>query len=149
MVHLRESTFIKMTPLQSSPRILVALIEAGLLIVSTVAQGCITTKSLNPESFERNQDKDVYLTTTDGKDIMFAAGDYTIITIDSVRVIKGKGLCKSAGQAEERSFFEGAVPIGQIQTLETREKTPLYYTGVLGIAIVVGSYFVLHGNIKQ
>ncbi len=111
--------------------------------------GCIVTKDLTLEALEQKSDQDIVVTTSDGREITFEASEFIIVLLDSQYAVRGSGGQRMKVNEPERVSFEGDIPFSSIALVQTRKKTAFYYTGPFLVAVVVASYFILHGNIRQ
>lgn len=111
--------------------------------------GCIITKGLTLEALEQESEQDIIVTTADGREITFEASEFIIVLIDSQYSVRGSGSQRMKATESERVSFKGDIPFSSIALVQTRKKTAFYYTGPFLVAVVVASYFILHGNIRQ
>ena len=118
------------------------------LLTSALA-GCVHTSTIPLADLSPSLDKDIVVTTHDGKTIRYNAGGFEVIMSDSGRVLRAKGSAGD-GQAGQPMGRQGSVlAFANIKLVETREKTPLYYTGPILVALVVVLYLGLHGAMQQ
>jgi hypothetical protein len=124
----------------------------GVLLVALLTPalaGCVHTSTIPLVDLSQSLDKDIVVTTHDGKTTRYNAGCFEVIMSDSGRVLRTKGSVGD-GQAGQRMGKHGsALAFANIKVIETREKTAFYYTGPVLVAFMAVLLIVLHGAIKQ
>jgi hypothetical protein len=101
------------------------------------------------DDLSQSLDKDILVTTHDGKTTRYNAGSFEVIISDSGRVLRPKGSVGDGQASYPIGRQGGALAFANIEVIETREKTAFYYTGPILVAFMVVLYLALHGNIKQ
>jgi|WetSurMetagenome_2_1015567.scaffolds.fasta_scaffold568179_2 hypothetical protein len=125
----------------------VGVLLAALLTCALA--GCVHTSTIPLADLSQSLDKDIVVTTHDGKTTRYNAGSFEVIMSDSGHVLRTKGSVGD-GQAGHRMGRQGsALAFANIKVIETREKTAFYYTGPILVALMAVLLVVWHGAIKQ
>lgn len=120
----------------------------GAFLNLTLA-GCVHTSTIHLDDLSQSLDKDIVVTTQDGRTLRYNAGSFEVIMSDSARALRTK-VSVGDGQAGHSLGSIGSVlAFANIKEIETREKTGFYYTGPILVGLLVVFYLALHGNWKQ
>jgi hypothetical protein len=118
------------------------------LLTSALA-GCVHTSTIPLADLLQSLDKDIVVTTHDGKTARYNAGSFEVIISDSGGVLRTKGSVGD-GQAGHPMGRQGSIlAFANIAAIETREKTGFYYIGPILVGVMAVLLIVLHGAIKQ
>jgi hypothetical protein len=118
-----------------------------LLTISLV--GCVHTSAMSLDDLSQSLDKDILVTTQDGRTIRYTAGSFEVAMSDSGYFLRRKGSFVD-GQAGPSIGARGSmVAFASIRSVEAHEKTAFYYIGPILVAWFVVIYFALHGTMKQ
>jgi hypothetical protein len=125
----------------------VGVLLAALL--TSAFAGCVHTSTIPLADLSQSLDKDIVVTTHDGKTARYNAGSFEVILSDSGRVLRTKGSVGDGQSGHPMGRQGSALAFANIEVIETREKTGFYYTGPIPVAFVALLLIVLHGAIKQ
>ena len=101
--------------------------------------GCISTEIVQPENLQSDATRDIVVRTRNGKTIRMLGGDYQITTVGEVHNLKGKGDLFLNEKHTKTKRFEGEIPLDDVSSIETREKTVFYYS----VPILMGTVVLL------
>ncbi len=93
------------------------------------ACGCVSKEIVQPEYLVSDSTKDILVTTNAGKSIRMLSQHYQIIRTDSAKYVCGKGVVIKENGQSISSPFDGQIAFSEIVQIETREKSPFYYSG--------------------
>ena len=125
----------------------VAVLLAALL--TSALASCVHTSTIPLDDLSQSLDKDIVVTTHDGKTTRYNAGSFEVITSDSGRILRMKGSVGDGQAGQPMGRVGSALAFSNIKGIETREKTPFYYIGPILVAFVVVVYLGLHGAMQQ
>ncbi len=111
-----------------------------LLNLAFLFAGCVTTETVRPDNYQ-DENKDLLVTTLNGRRVKFYAGHYQVLGTDSMRTLIGKGEQWTGDDYSARNEFDGAISFREIAQIQTAEKTLFYYTG----PILFGAAAVIYG----
>ena len=111
--------------------------------------GCVHTSTIHLDDLSQSMDKDIVVTTQDGRTLRYNAGSFEVIMSDSGRALHTKESVGDGQAGHSMGSIGSVLAFANIKEIETREKTGFYYTGPIQVGLVVVLYLGLHGNWKQ
>jgi hypothetical protein len=119
-------------------RLLILLV--GFLL--TFFAGCYTTVLVDPLSIRSDTTKDIVIATRSGEKISFEGGSYSFASDSSGRMfIKGEGRSQHRIASQDEPF-SGTVSGDDIVSVQTYEKSTLFYFSVIAGAVVTVGWVV-------
>jgi hypothetical protein len=117
--------------------------------LTSALTGCVHTSTIPLADLSQSLDKDIVVTTQDGRTIRYNAGSFEVIMSDSGRALRTKESVGDGQSGQPMGRLGSILAFANIKEIETREKTGFYYIGPILVVFVVMLYLALHGNIKQ
>ncbi len=115
------------------------LTQITVLVCFCVFNGCYSSATLRPNEFSGSNHCDIVVVTYDGFTIEYKSEEYSIVQVDSLRFIKGKGVI-----IPSKDTYEGLLPFARIESVATHEYTTFFYlSAVIVFSFVVYSWYVL------
>jgi hypothetical protein len=111
----------------------------GVLIVSSAfLGGCFNSEVVRPESLETDATHDIVVSTHDSRTIRLSGGDYHIVKVGENKLLRGKGELYLNERRTETKRLELEIPLSEITSIETRDKTFFHYIApfIIGSAVV-------------
>ena len=124
----------------------------GLLLAALLTSaliGCVHTSTIPLDDLSQSLDKNIVVTTQDGRTIKYDAGSFEVIASDSGGILRSKESVGDGQAGHPIGRLGRDIAFANIKAIETREKTGFYYIGPIMVGFVVVVYLVLHGNMKQ
>ena len=123
-----------------------------VLIFLFPLSGCMSVEAIQPESLEKDATHDIVVSTQDTRTIRLRGGDYQIIRDGESKLLQGKGELFLNEKRTETKSIEVEIPLSEITSVETRDKTIFHPTGpiILGtaaLALILIIGFILGGGI--
>jgi hypothetical protein len=115
-----------------------ALLCAALLLP---AQGCVTTHSFRPDTFDVTAQEDIRVYLKERRMLEFEGGAYRSIDSAGIRYLVGNGLDNRPDSALVKVPFSGYLPFYAIDRIETRKTdyiSAIYVIGFIGFFAVLG-----------
>jgi hypothetical protein len=106
--------------------------------------GCVTTTIIYPEDLPIYADKDIVVTTTDGRVIRFDKHDYTVDTAAVELRLMGRGREYTSENRSQTKSVTDSISLKDIALVEVRQKTVFYYTGPI-VFLSLASVVLLFG----